>query len=275
MLTLDAFTAPLGPVDLSVAEAGRGGRPLLLVHGFTGAKEDFGDWLGRFADAGWWAVAPDLRGHGASSQPREETAYSLATFADDLEALAVHLGWERFSLLGHSMGGMIAQELVLRPRHHVDRLVLMDTHHGPVTFLEPDLVAAGVEAIRANGLHALLDLLEAVPAERAPSELRLAASRPGYDSWGREKTRRCSGAMYAAMGTELTTRVDRLVDLAHLDVPTRVVVGVEDRDFLEPSARLAAAIPGADLVEILDAAHSPQFENPEGWWDAVAGFLRG
>ena len=50
-------------IELAVLEAGAGGRPLLLVHGFTGAKEDFADHLDELAAAGGWhVVAPDLRG---------------------------------------------------------------------------------------------------------------------------------------------------------------------------------------------------------------------
>lgn len=71
----------VGDVRLSIAEAGAGQRPLLLVHGFTGAKEDFTPWLDRLAEAGWHAVAPDLRAHGASSQPADETGYSFELMA--------------------------------------------------------------------------------------------------------------------------------------------------------------------------------------------------
>ena len=56
-----------GPVSLAVAEAGAGGRSLLLLHGFTGAKEDFTEWLDPLAELGWHVVAPDQRGHGESS----------------------------------------------------------------------------------------------------------------------------------------------------------------------------------------------------------------
>jgi pimeloyl-ACP methyl ester carboxylesterase len=74
----------LGDVHLSIAEAGAGGRPLLLVHGFTGAKEDFTPWFDRLANVGWHPVAPDLRGHGASSKPTADAAYSLEILADDV-----------------------------------------------------------------------------------------------------------------------------------------------------------------------------------------------
>src|SRR3954463_5300813 len=98
---------------LAYAEAGAGGRPFLLVHGFTGAKEDFTEWLDRLADAGWHAVAPDNRGHGASEKPDDESEYAFALLAGDLLALADDL-WgpdAPFVLLGHSMGGMVAQVL--------------------------------------------------------------------------------------------------------------------------------------------------------------------
>lgn len=264
-------------IRTEVLEAGAGGRPLLLVHGFTGAKEDFGDWIDPFAAEGWWVVAPDLRGHAAADQPPEESAYSLATFADDLVALVDDLGWSSFALLGHSMGGMIAQELVLRDGGAavgVDRLVLMDTHHGPVEGLDPATVAIAVDVLRRDGLPTLLELIASLPAApKAPSDVRLRAERPGYAEFSDAKVHRCSGAMYAAMGLELTSRPDRLDDLRSLDLATLVVVGAEDRDFLGAAGRMAAAIPGAQHVVIPDAAHSPQFEHPDAWWSAVSGFL--
>ena len=68
----------VGKIDLEVAQAGEGGRPFLLVHGFTGAKEDFTYWLDPLAQRGWHAVAPDLRGHGGSAHPEKENDYSFA-----------------------------------------------------------------------------------------------------------------------------------------------------------------------------------------------------
>ena len=271
----DVAPRTVGPVRLDVLEAGVGGRPLLLTHGFTGAKEDFGDWVDAFAEEGWWVVAPDLRGHGSSDQPEREDLYSLALFAQDLLALADQLGWSRFCLLGHSMGGMIAQEMALAAPERIERLVLMDTNHGPVPGLDADTVAFGVEVLRAEGIAGLVSLLAQLPQrEKAPSEVRVRAEREGYVEFADGKVHRCSPAMYAAMGMELTTRADRLADIAGLTMPVRVVVGAEDTDFLPASRRIADAIASADLVVIPDAAHCPQFENPTAWWDAVAPFLK-
>jgi len=270
----DVTVRSLGSVRLSVAEAGRGGRPLLLVHGFTGAKEDFGDWMQRFAAEGWWVVAPDQRGHGASDHVGEEAGYSLAAYAADLLALVDDLGWDRFALLGHSMGGMIAQELLGVAPERVERLVLMDTCSGPPDGFEPEVVALGLDVLRTQGLPALIDLMAALQTEPgSPSEERVRASREGYVEWSDAKLRSVDPAMYAAMGDELTSRPDRIDLLAALTIPTRVVVGAEDANFLAAAHRMHEAMPTADLVVIPDAAHCPQMENPEAWWDAVAPFL--
>src|SRR5690606_29151668 len=97
-----------------------------------------------------------------------------AVFAQDLLALADQLGWARFSLVGHSMGGMIAQEMALRAPDRIERLVLMDTNHGPVPGLDPDTVSIGVEVLRSQGIAGLVDLLALLPQEpKKPSELRV------------------------------------------------------------------------------------------------------
>ena len=52
-----------------------------------------------------------------------------------------------------------------------------------------------------------------------------------------------------------------------------MLVGEQDAPFIAPSERMAKAIDGARLVVIPDAGHSPQFENPDAWWDALTSFL--
>src|SRR3954447_7750506 len=153
----------VGTVDLDIASAGEGGRPLLLVHGFTGAKEDFTDWLPDLAARGWHAVAPDLRGHGGSSQPDREADYSLAQFADDMVGLVDALGWDRFVLLGHSMGGMIAQQLALSTAGaRLDGLVLMDTSPSTPEGLDPEMVETARAIVAEGGLAQLIEIQNAM-----------------------------------------------------------------------------------------------------------------
>lgn len=270
---------PEGPLQLAMAEAGRGGRPLLLLHGFTGAKEDFTEWLEPLAELGWHAVALDQRGHGESSKPDDEAAYSFDAFADDLLAVLGALGWERAVVLGHSMGGMVVQTALLRAPERFVGVVLMDTSHRALR-ADAALIELAVSVARGEGMAAVLAGQEAMGgADPLTNEIgeRLKARRPGYKEFCDAKLLASCPAMYAAMIQAITDRggPDRLAELrsAEVSVPVLVVVGEADAAFRKPSARMAEAIPGAELAVIPDAGHSPQFENPELWWQALSKFL--
>ena len=266
-----------GPVSLALAEAGDGGRPLLLVHGFTGAKEDFTDHLDPLAERGWHVVAPDQRGHGESDKPDDELAYTFDAFATDLFGLLDALGWEHCVALGHSMGGMVVQTAILRSPEHFDALVLMDTSHRGLR-ADPELVEMGIALARTQGLAAVMAAQDALGPDQAlgtgPHQ-RLLETREGYKDFGARKMLGSSPAMYCAMLETITSAasIDRLPDLPRIDVPTLVLVGEEDTPFRKPSQRMADAIPGAELVVLTDGGHSPQFESPELWWKALSGFL--
>jgi pimeloyl-ACP methyl ester carboxylesterase len=259
----------------AVLEAGVGGRPLLLLHGWTGAKEDFEDWVSPLGDAGWHVVAPDHRGHGGSHKPESEEDYSFAILAQDALAVADALAWETFVLLGHSMGGMVAQHVALVAGDRLDARVLMDTHHGPLE-LDPGVVAAGVDAARTHGTDAIATLLEAAtepgPLD-TPAHRRLCAERPGYAQRGPTTTRATSAPAFAALLFEIANGPDRLAELASCAMPVLVLVGDQDTPFVEPSRSMAAAVEGATLVEIPEAGHSPQFEAPQRFWEAMSAFL--
>jgi 3-oxoadipate enol-lactonase len=266
----------LGDIQLSIAEAGAGQRGLLLVHGFTGAKEDFTPWLDRLAGLGWHAVAPDLRGHGASSKPAEESAYSFEVLADDVRGLADALRWDRFVLLGHSMGGMIAQFVARTAASRLAGLILMDTTHGPLENLDPDLIQAAVSIARDHGIDALADIMtEQEGPLTTPAHRRLLAEQAGYAEFNDQKLRATSPGLYAAMAPLFPVAADRLDSLHQLPaaLPVLVIAGEQDKPFLGPSERMVAAVGCGSLAIIPDAGHSPQFENPEAWWQALSAYL--
>ncbi len=271
---MDARQIDIDGVRLAVLEAGAGGAPLLLVHGFTGCKEDFGDEIDRLAALGHHVVAPDHRGHGQSDQPTDEAAYSLDIFAADMWGLADSLGWERFDLLGHSMGGMIAQIMVLERPERIGRLILMDTHHGPVGGLDREMLDLGVQLARTEGLEVIQQLLKAGqdPLDN-PAHQRACQEREGYAEWSDQKMLACSPAMYAAMLAMFDDVEDRLDELAALDHDTLVIVGELDQPFLAASHRMAEQIPGARLAVMPAGGHSPQFEATDSWRGAVDEFL--
>ncbi|MDP1819265.1 MAG: alpha/beta hydrolase [Acidimicrobiales bacterium] len=264
-----------GAIDLCIAESGQGGRPLLLVHGFTGAKEDFTDFVDPLAELGWHVVAPDQRGHGESAKPVAEEAYSFERYVDDLLALLDALGWGRCVALGHSMGGMVVQTAIGRAPGRFAGLVLMDTSHRPLR-ADSGVIDLAVGLARTEGMEGILAVQAAMDGQGPEAQERLLATRPGYREFGDRKMRASSPAMYATMLQAITDparAIDRLDDLRSVKVPTLVLVGEQDAPFLRPSERMAAAIAGAELVVIPGAAHSPQFEAQEAWWEALTSFL--
>ncbi|MDQ4089844.1 MAG: alpha/beta hydrolase [Actinomycetota bacterium] len=266
----------IGDVMIHVVEAGEGGRPVMLVHGFTANAGEVAGILGPLVDCGWHAVAPDLRGHGRSNRPTQRDAYSFELLADDVVALADDLGWDRFALVGHSMGGAVAQLIALDHPERLTGLVLASTFHGPVPGITLELVELGRWVVREAGMSGLADAMEARRAENPESVAaveRLQETRPGYAEESRARLVATSPDMWMALAPRFVDQEDRLERLARLQVPTAVIVGDLDSTFLDDCRRLAATIPGSQLTVIQGAGHVPQVEQPDAWWAAVAGFL--
>ena len=249
----------------------------LLCHGFTGAKEDFAQDVDALADRGWHVVAPDLPGHGRSAHPDDPSAYSVKRFARVLDGVADELGWERLVLLGHSMGGMVAQRYAIDHGDRLDGLILMDTANGlgPLG-LPSDQLDAARHVVATAGIEALMELQRGrTDAMASPAHQRLLAEVPGYQEFCDRKMSESSPVMYTTMLDEMRVLADTIPALRAVTVPTLVIVGDQDTPFIGPSEALAGAIPGARLVVIPDAGHSPQFENPVAWRSAVTEFLDG
>jgi 3-oxoadipate enol-lactonase len=255
-------------LDLAVLEAGSGGRPLLLVHGFTGAKEDF-DWhVDDLAAAGWHVVAPDLRGHGSSEAP--DSGYTFEALAADILALADALGWSRFALLGHSMGGVVVQQVALTATERLTALVLMDTTPGQPP-VDPELMALAISIARGEGMPALLAAMKEVDPLKTPAARRLDDAIEGWTEISDGKLLASSPVMYGDLLESWFALPDR--DLSPIRVPTLVLVGEQDEPFLAASHAMARAIEGARIDVIVDAGHSPQVEAPEAWRKTLTAFL--
>ena len=105
-------------VELHVAELGSGAA-VILCHGFPELWYSWRHQLPALADAGYRAVAPDLRGYGESSIPTEVEAYDVLSLCGDLIGLLDELGEERAVFVGHDWGAIVVWTLA---QAHPDRV---------------------------------------------------------------------------------------------------------------------------------------------------------
>jgi 2-succinyl-6-hydroxy-2,4-cyclohexadiene-1-carboxylate synthase len=263
-------------IEMELEEAGAGERAFVLVHGFTGSRDDFRERVPELARLGR-TIALDQRGHGGTTNSGRREDYTLDGLVADLAAAFDALGLVRADLLGHSLGGMVALRFALAHPERVASLVLMDTSPRPMPLPIPEPVrTALVGLVHGQGVAALLPGMLRRPAEQvAPAFLR-SIERMGEDAFW-ERIRRKLEAMdpfaWEALLRVLGEHEPVVHRLAEIRCPTLVMVGAEDAPFLAPADELARGIAAAERVTIPDAAHSPQLENPPAWSAAIRAHL--
>jgi 3-oxoadipate enol-lactonase len=215
--------------------------------------------------AGLRVVRYDHRGHGASPTP--PGPYAIGDLGADVLALLDTLEVASASVVGISLGGMVALWLGAHAPGRVDRLVACCTS---ARIDPPDLWLERAAIARRDGMAALVDSI--LPRWVTPA---FAEAHPEAMARLREVVERTPGEGYAGCA-EAIAAMDQTADLRRIRAPTRVVGGGQDvaTPAAEHSAPIAAAIPGARL-EILDAApHLASVERPDEVTRVVLEHLR-
>jgi len=243
------------------------GPPVVLVHGFPLDHAMWDAQVEALKDR-CRVIVPDLRGFGRSDVT--EGTVTMEQFADDVAGLLDALGvGEPVVLAGLSMGGYVAFQFFRRHRGRLRALVLCDTRAGADT---PQAAAVRRETAE-NVLREGPDSL----AENMPDKLLAAATlrdRPELGESLRRVIANSDPRGIAAASLGMAERPDVTAMLPEIDCPTLVVVGREDA--ISPPdemRRIAAAIPGARLVEVPDAGHMSPMENPAAVNAALREFL--
>ena len=270
-LVTDAPLAHLAWHPAVAAASGPSGASLaVLLHGVGGGRGGWASTGAALAAQGFHVLAVDQPGYGLSA-PIEP--YDLAGLADAVGRLIVHAGGGAAAsalVVGHSMGGMVAQELVARTPARVRALVLAATSpaFGPA---DGDWQAGFLRA-RFAPLDAGLGMAglaaELVPAMRGrgvapeawmPAACALMAAVP-------EATYRRALAALVPF--------DRREALARIAVPTLVVTGEDDRTASpEVARRMAARIPAAELAVVPATGHLLMLEQPAAFDRVLLDFV--
>jgi pimeloyl-ACP methyl ester carboxylesterase len=240
------------------------GPPLLLIHG-VGARLDNWDGVAERLKGRFSLIRPDLRGHGRSSKTRPH--YSLDLFSSDLIALLDHLRVERCGVVGHSLGGMIAQRLSLRNPQRVSALALLSTAFGR-TSEEKAKVLARVALIQ-DGIAG--DHFHNSLARWFTDEFR--AQYPDFIARYAERNAENDPACYAEAYRVLATS-DLGDEIAAIACPTLIVTGEHDQGSSpEMARRMHALITGSELHILPRMRHSILIEAPDQVAELVGTFF--
>ncbi len=263
-----AKTLRAGEVDLEVLRRGSG-RPILLVHGINpvNPQAPFVDLLAAHGEV----IAPSHPGFGNSPRPEDfDTVYDLVhLYREVLDALPAPA-----VLIGFSFGGWIAAELAAQRHKKLDRLVLVD----PV-------------GIKLGGREErdIAHFFNTHPAELLQRAWHDAATRPegvyglGWQAMIGEDTPDADMVALARNWDALCLYAWRphMYNpqlkgwLRRIAVPTLVLWGSLDRIVTpEYGRRYAGLIPGARFELIEAAGHHPELEQPQGFFEPVAAFLK-
>lgn len=243
-----------------------GGPTVLMLHGIGGGHLSFAPQVETLASNGYRAVAWDMPGYGRSA-PIEP--YTFKGLAESCIRLIESLKCGHVTLIGHSMGGMVAQEVVARRPEVVDKLVLCGT---TASFGKPDgrwqqeFIASRTAPLDAG--QSMAELAEVLVPQMVG---------PGSLPEGVRLATHCMGMIPASTyrrALEALVTFDRRAELARIHVPTLLVAGEHDRN-APPAAmqKMAKAIARSTYIEMRGIGHLQNLEAPDEFDALVLNFL--
>jgi proline iminopeptidase len=273
-------TIPIRDVSLFVKVVGKG-YPLVLMHGGPGSDHATLLPLRPCRDR-FTLIFYDHRCNGRS-EGADLSSMTWENLAADAEALRQALGFDKWAVLGHSFGGMVALEYALRYPQSLSHLLLVDTcgdtrwvqEKAPEALAQRGFSPATVEIARRyyNG--------EIMPSEVVPAMIRLAKAYYHHLSPMRL-------ALDFALGLRVKSRPEALIfgygkllkgwtvmeRLGEIKVPTLVMAGRDDFQFPpEHQAELAAGIANARLEIVERAGHNAPSERSADVVEAIKHFM--
>lgn len=262
------------------------GHTVVLLHGKNFCAATWEGTMRFLQSQGYRVIVPDQIGFCKSSKPATYQ-YTFQQLAHNTTALLDALGVQRFIVVGHSTGGMLATRIALMFPQRVQQLVMVN----PI----------GLEDWKAEGVPTLtVDQWFAREAQVSAERIRhyerstyyVNEWRPEYERWvqmlaglyrgpGRELVAWNSALIYDMIFTQPV-----LYEFGRLTVPTLLLVGEKDttaigKDIAPPDVRArlgdyprlarrtAQAIPGAKLVLFPELGHAPQMQDPERFHSAL------
>jgi pimeloyl-ACP methyl ester carboxylesterase len=268
-LTLYGETVRLAFMD--VAPAGTpNGRSVVLLHGMNFFGEYWAGTIEVLRNAGYRVIVPDQIGFGRSSKP--DIPYTLHDMAANTRQLLRHLDIERASVVGHSMGGMVASRFAFSYSDVTTHLALVNQ-------------IGLTDARRARPWRPTDDVYRASLARdyaevNANMRRYFVTWKPEYEKYVRiHYGWTLSGdwprlALIRAHLQQMVYADPVVYDWPHIKAKTLVIGGERDgANFPQLARHVASSIPGAQLVLFENVGHNPHLEAPDRFHPALLRFL--
>ncbi len=251
---------PIDTLDLNIVDTGSGNPTLVFLHYWGGSSRTWSS-VTRALEPSFRSIAYDQRGWGSSDAPAN--AYSLQNLADDASMLISTLGLRRYVLVGHSMGGKVAQLLASQRPSGLEALILVAPASPFPQHIPEEAKQAQLHAYdnRATAIAAIDFLTVRRPAAALLEQLV-------QDSLG--------GSPGAKRAWPTSTAYEDIsAQVSNIAVPTLILVGDQDRqDPVELQRReILPSIPGAEMKVILDCGHLIPVDQPAALAEEIAMFL--
>lgn len=291
-LTDTRIALSTGP-ELDVTLGGEG-EPLIFLHGFPESRRT---WRHQIADlaADHFVAAPDQRGYAHSSKPPRVEDYTQDELAADVIALADALGLDRFTLIGHDFGGIVAWSTATLYPDRVARLIIANAPH-PVVWqrtmvLDPGQRAASQyismfqapstpDRIAESGFDTFFDtrlMAQMNPAKVTPEDRTAALAALSVPGAFRAMTNwyRAAGITVPPVDADAQVPEWAAVPIPALPMPTLVVWGMADAN-LKPSQLegITDIVTDLTVVRLPDTGHFSPWEAPAEMTAAIREFLQ-
>lgn len=235
---------------------------LVFVHGYLGGSPQWAEQVEAFS-GDFNVITPDLPGFALNNHL--EAPESITGFARYVLAELDKQNIAQFHLVGHSMGGMIAQEMVKLARHRIEKLVLYGT--GPL-----GVMPGRFESIATSKNKVIEDGVESTARRIAAKWFIGGAAGHGYKGCADIAVTASLQATLA--GLTAMENWSGVTELAKIQVPTLVLWGDQDQSYQWPlPEQLWRDIPGAALSVVAGCSHAVHLEKPALFNAVLRDFL--
>ncbi len=247
---------------------------LLLVHGISGFLEEWEPAM-EILCKHYRVISMDLPGHGLSDKP--EMIYTLDFLTDSLKEFIVTLRLEKIYLAGHSLGGAVCCNLVVKYPHIVERLVLVNSAFikvpffiqlGSFAFLQRLKLKIPIQVVKASARNTFYKK-ECISKKWLDSAYKYTNEKGAL--WAMFSIIR-ENRPHSRSGREQSSRL--IKGLKNLNIPVLILYGDKDRIIPnQNSEQLHRYIKNSECVKVKDCGHEMQYENCEIFCEQVIRFL--